>query len=515
MTSALSVLLRRILPLNLAVFCLLMLPHPVRSQEIFRQDKVVGTDLRRGKDLRADVLTFPAKAGNTYYDRTNELLLVMSAFDERERYTAWTKGELWVYDLATSELVRRQKVRYADNAVYHADGIFVENPGTRAIGYDPRTGKKRWKVKADIYFTDAQNKMAVGYETLANRYDSDVLIGTDMETGAVVWERTISKFSGWNDLYQLNDSVYFILASGLHTLNVRDGSGWSWYTQTAEYRRGAKGMGLGAGLGMFKGSMVSNLEYDSTHVYFASKEKIAKIDVETGRPAWVSEYPDAQVGSSVIFLSEGTLFMVNRGMASSRFGLVHHGAPFLAAYSRDTGHPRFLVSTADSTAPVLSYEALDEDILLLNRETVECYEAATGARRFTEDYAENDIGSPIRFLNRNDTYTKTPDGRYLPLAEVTPGTAFALFDYGTIPAINSDLTVGYTMGIDQIWLKFAERDGLNFLSDGERTMVADAATGELRAELLAPEDGEFFGDALVYTVENQIYILDLSDLFRP
>lgn len=482
-----------------------------RGQEIFRQEIIAGRDIREGTDLHAEVLNFPEKAGVTYYDRTNDLLLVMCSFEERERYTSWTKGELWVYDLAASKLLRRQKIRYADNAVYSADGIFVENPGTRAIGYDARTGKKRWKVKADIYFTDPENKVAVGYETLANRYDSDLLIGTDMETGKVIWERTVAKSSGWNDLYQLNDSVYFILASGLHTLNVRDGSGWSWYTRTAEYARGLSGMGTGP----LKGSMVSNLEYDSTHVYFASKDKIAKLDVATGKPVWVSEYPDADVGSSVIFLAGSLVYMVNRGMATSPYGLVRHGVPFLAAYSRETGHPRYLVGTADSAAPVLSYEALDEDILLLNRETVECYDAATGALRFTQDYVEEDIGSPIQFVDRSATYTKTEDGKFRPLAEVSPRKAFALFDYGTVPAINSDLTVGYTMGLDQIWLKYEERNGLSFVSDGERTMVVDDATGEVRAELLVYDEGTFFGDTLVYTFENQVYLLDLSAVFRP
>lgn len=484
------------------------------AQEVFRQDKLVGTDRLAGRDLYATVFNFPEKVGHIYPDFENGLLQAVSEFDEADAFGLSSKGTLWMYDFETNEVRWSRKIKFANNAVYGIDGIFLENPGKKAIGYDAVTGKRRWKAHHDIYFFDEPARIAVGYETRGPYGSTNILSGVDMDTGKTLWYREIHKELGWNELLRLNDSVYLVMAAGLHSVNIFNGKGWSYHTRTGERGRPSKGLGLGRGLGIFKSNMVSNLIYDTTDVYFASKERIVRLSTTDGSPVWISDYPDDIAGNSIIFAGDSLIHMVNRGMAMTPYGPVKHGFPFLAAYRKDSGHPVYFTGTKDADAPVLSYDRRNGHILLLTPDCIEKRSLSTGDLLLSENYEDEDYGSPLQFLDTRSVYSKTLDGKYKTLHNQAPDLAFALFDYGAILALNSNLKVAYTLDMGQIWLRYLEQDGLSFISDGERTMVIRDADSKNMAELLIPDDAEFFGTTLVYSIENQAYLLDLSRIFR-
>lgn len=482
------------------------------AQNVFRQDILVGTNRLAERDLYATVLNFPEKVGHVYPDFENGLIQAVSEFDDADAFGLSSKGELWVYDLKADKIRWSSKIRFANNAVYGINGIFVENPGNKALGYNAATGKREWKAYHDIYFLDRPSRIAVGYETRGAYGSKSMLSGIDMDTGETLWYRKIQKELGWNELLQLTDSVYLVMAGGLHSVNIFNGRGWSYKTRTGERNRPTKGLGLGRGLGVFKGDMVSNLIYDTTDVYFASKERIVRLSAAYGKPVWISEYPDDIAGNSIIFAGDSLIHMVNRGMAMTPYGPVKHGFPFLAAYRKDSGHPVYFTGIEDSEAPVLSYDRRNGHILLLTPDRIEKHSLSTGDLLRSENFEGEDYGSPLQFLDTRSLYSKTLEGRYETLHHQAPDLAFALFDYGVILALNPDLTVAYTLQIEQIWLRYLEQGGLSFISDGERTMVIRDADSKHIAELLIPDNAGFFGSNLVYSIENQVYLLDLSGL---
>ncbi|MFN2424144.1 MAG: PQQ-binding-like beta-propeller repeat protein, partial [Cryomorphaceae bacterium] len=398
----------------------LNVPAQGHAQEVFRQDILVGTDRLAGRDLYATVLNFPDKVGHVYPDLENGLIQAVSEFDDADAFGLSSKGDLWVYDLKADKMRWSSKIRFANNAVYGIEGVFVENPGNKAFGYDAATGKRQWKAYHDIYFLDGPSRIAVGYETRGAYGSKNMLSGIDMDTGETLWYRKIQKELGWNELLQLSDSVYLVMAAGLHSVNIFNGGGWSYKTRTGERNRPSKGLGLGRGLGVFKGDMVSNLIYDTTDVYFASKERIVRLSAADGKPVWISEYPDDIAGNSIIFTGDSLIHMVNRGMAMTPYGPVKHGLPFLAAYRKDSGHPVYFTGTKDSEVPVLSYDRRNGHILLLTPDYIEKRSLSSGGLLRSENFEDEDYGSPLQFLDTRSLYSKTLDGKYETLHQQSP-----------------------------------------------------------------------------------------------
>lgn len=485
---------------------------PAHAQEVDWQKKIVGSDMVRGSSLYSTVYTFPDQVDHFYLDRTHRIMQVITRGADLDMYRYSAKGQLTAFDLKEKKPMWNKKVRYANNAVYNVDGIFVQTPGFRTKGFDISTGKKKWKTHHDLYFIDEHSRIGVGYDTQGSRQNQGKLQGVDLDTGAHLWTRHLQHSFGWDDLYQLNDSVYLIQAEGLHTLNIHTGEGWSYYTRTGE--RAGAGLGaFGSGFrGQFQaGHMVSNIVYDSTDYYVASKEKIARIRASDGKVLWTSTYPDDMGSHSAIEVTDSLVYMVNKGIAASMFGPVKHGTPFLAAYDKRTGHPRYFTDPEDPEQPILGVHFGDDHIQLLTGQQVEKYHLRTGHFLLRSDIDSDLYGNPIQMLDGEEIFTKTVQGTFEPLVVQNEDLTFALCDMGIVVALNRDLQFAYTLGLDQLWLRYLEEGGYTFIADGERTMILDQAYYPV-AEILAPGDAELRDGVLLYTIENQCYVLDLNEV---
>lgn len=497
-----------------AGFCLLWVgvQPPAHAQEVDWQQKIVGSDMVRGSSLYSTVYTFPDQVDHFYLDRTHRIMQVITRSADLNLYRYGAKGQVTAFDLNEKKPIWNKKVRYANNAVYNVDGVYVQTPGTRTLGADIATGKKRWKSHHDLYFVDEPSRIGVGYDTRGAAQNPAKLEGIDLDTGAHLWTRTLRHSFGWDDLYQLDDSLYLIQAEGLHTLNIYTGEGWSYHTRTGE----DSGTGLGAfGAGLrnqiHKGHMVSNIVYDSTDYYVASKEKIARIRASDGKVLWTSTYPDDMGSHSSIEVTDSLVYMVNKGVAASMFGPVKHGTPFLAAYDKRTGHPRYFNDPEDPEQPILGVHFGEDHIQLLTGKQVEKYNLRSGNFLLRSDIDSDLYGAPVQLLDGDEIFTKTERGTFEPLVVQNEDLLFALCDLGIVVALNHNLEFAYTLGLDQLWMRYLEEGGYTFIADGERTMILDQAYYPV-AEILAPGDAELRDGVLLYTIENQCYVLDLNEV---
>jgi len=150
----------------------------------------------------------------------------------------------------------------------------------------------------------------------------------------------------------------------------------------------------------------------------------------------------------------------------------------------------------------------------LRRQRLEAYAKSDGMRTAVKHYEDRYDGIPIEFLDAHEVYTKLPDGRYQSLHAQDSVHTFALLSSGLIAAIDTSLGHRYEMEVDALWVRLSSVGHTDLVCDGERTLVIDAE-GHLLAEMKAPEGVLHHHRYLLYTLEAQVYVIDLKKVLRP
>ncbi len=80
----------------------------------------------------------------------------------------------------------------------------------------------------------------------------------------------------------------------------------------------------------------SNVWMDSASYYFASREKLARLDTKL-RPIWTSEISKKKSSKSSIFVQDSLVYMINFGFAIAGNRTTVFGNPFIAAFNKESG----------------------------------------------------------------------------------------------------------------------------------------------------------------------------------
>ncbi len=470
----------------------------MRGQEVYSQNKVIGRHFTSSTDIYGLVFTFSERIEHSFYDEKRDVISVLSrGVNSRDRLK--NKGEILVYDLENATVKWSRNVRYFANSIFQPKGFLLENKGLKTTVSQIEDGSKLWKAPYETFFVAEEHQMAIGYDTQGSRNDNNVLEGFDLSTGKSMWNRSIPRKSGWNDIKQLNDSIYIVLASGLHTINARSGEGWSYFTKTGEKNTG---------------NIVSNVLEDGDEYYLASKLKLACLNAASGQVKWSTSYPEELASSSAIFANDTAVFMLNTGIAFTWWGPVQYGEPFFAAYRKSTGHPYYLVQTAKPDEAILDHKDLKDHMLTLRIGTLESYNKKDGKLSASKNFEPEDIGYPMQFLPSREVFTKKPDGTYSSLQMQDSLHTFVLFNSGAVMAIDELLNRIYVLDVEALWIQFDERNGKVLVNDGERTMVIDGQ-GNVVAELLAPGGTLYNDDMFLFHRDVQTHLIDLKEVLAP
>ncbi len=153
----------------------------------------------------------------------------------------------------------------------------------------------------------------------------------------------------------MTDTTVLLVAGGLHKINLRDGSGWSFSSITGDHEhfRGAgrfvANMAVFALTGVYWvptqpdmiGDLVSNIHFYEESYLMATREHLVRIH-NRGDVMWMQKFPDKTVGSSKLLSMGDSLIMINMGYGT-RFGnKEYYGSPFIAAYDIANGKNLYL-----------------------------------------------------------------------------------------------------------------------------------------------------------------------------
>jgi len=207
----------------------------------------------------------------------------------------------------------------------------------------------------------------MGYSIRSPYLNTHIMEGIDLQNGNLLWKREINYDYGWNDVFHLSDSTLIIASSGLHMVNVKDGSGWDYNTVTGytNYNQVVR-------------NIVSNVLVDSSNLYMASIDKLTRLNHQ-GRVIWSTPLPHKLTSKSNIFIKDSVLYLINRGYAFNFFRRIDVGKAFIAAYDLNSGKQLYLTKTLMLSDEINGFDLNKVQLLLVFKDRVSNYSLKEGS----------------------------------------------------------------------------------------------------------------------------------------
>ncbi len=475
----------------------------------YTNERVVGRNLLSGAQIMAKEHLFFERIHDYYVDATtNCITLQMRGTDGK--WLNW-KGNIVVYDLVNNEEKWRRKINYQGQSVTQSDNHIIFSRG-RSYYLDAETGEEKWKTKNPIFYINSSTNIA-----FAHNHKRNLLQGIDLANGKVLWDRKIKQDYGWNDIMFLNDSTALIAAAGLHTVNLKDGTGWDYNAVTGQkdYSRVAGANLAGVAAGLLTGKFVITLGHDmirdlvsntlisDERIYFADSERLSCFDYD-GNNKWSIVFGKDVVSHSEIFLKGDVIYMVNLGYAFMRDRQLDYGIPFIAAYNKDTGERVFVTGIGEMKSPIKSWTTTEDSILLLFEDNIANYSLTDGSVVLMRLFDENEFGQLIDFVTAFD-YVKKDSG-YEPMQDYI----YAM-NSDRVIVLNDSFEVIDEFEFDQIYRCYLEIDTYRFLTNGTNTVVMDDNNNEI-ALFEAGYNTFLLGDKLYVVKRDTIDEIDVKSV---
>lgn len=513
---------------KLLFLLLLLLNNSVYSQKskisVVSHDKVLGTNLLNNTPITGTEYIFPERIHGFYIDTLSGFLtLQLRGVSSNGKWLNNT-GNIVQFDLLQKQVKWTKKIPYQSAELQQFSHTMIYTVSNKSTCLDIRTGEDLWEVNNSIYFVDPDLNLGIGYRyKLASGYTND-LEGIDLKSGRISWKRVINREYSWNDIFYTNDTTVLIVAAGLHSLNLKNGKGWDYNTETGkkDYKEtiGANAVGIAAGLltGTFVTTsgynlvrdVVSNVLADSSCYYFSSKEQLAKINKLTGKVVWAHPFENSMSGKSSIYYTDSMVILVNKGYALMGNRQINFGKPFLAAYDRSTGAEKYLSFTTVKNDPICVFWHADDLIYLLFKNRVAIYSEKDGKMLMERDFMTDSYGDLKYFVGRQ-VYLSNGNGFYYSLPEYDSTLVYVYTNNGKIIALDNHLNVSRALSEDELYFCYLYVGDYKFIAHDKTTSVLDSK-GFKVAELQATSNAFLIGNTLYDKQNDSFLTVDLKEL---
>jgi hypothetical protein len=494
-------------------------PLTILSKEI-----TAGKNLITNADIKAIEHVFPQRIDNYYLDTlTNLLTLQLRGISESGNWIKST-GKIVLYDLTNREEKWNKKINYLKSNILQYDDVLVQIQENTTSRLNIETGENQWQVTNSILYTDQFTGIGIGYPLAFSSANAKRLEGINLSYGNLAWFREVSREYGWNDVIHLNDSVILLVAAGLHTINPKTGAGWDYSTITGakDYTGVIIGNTMGIALGLLTGTFMtftepdvvtdiaSNVWMDSTNLYFASREKIAGLDMD-GKTLWFYPFPKHKASKSSIFSKDSLIYMVNFGFAFLGNRQIDFGNPFIAAFNKHNGRQVFLTEINENKEQIADYILGDNEILLLFKNKVAKYSMNDGALIFEKAISTETTGDLKNFTGEQ-LYVAT-DSVYQSLISIGPDKLFLVTANNKMLTMNGEFEIQDITDLEKVYSCYLWTNDLKFLARNKETIVIDYENKRI-AEIEASSKSFMVG-AKLYDIKDKSFLeFDLSGLLE-
>ncbi|GHA26331.1 hypothetical protein GCM10007103_04610 [Salinimicrobium marinum] len=498
-----------------------------KDMEILWNSREVGKNLLTGESVMAKEYTFPERIHDFQVDTVNDHITIQLRGLSKNGKWLDNKGKVVRYDPEEKKVLWSKKIAYQLENLEQTGGVTLHSTGKKSYSLDNATGKELWEVKNSLIFADAVDKIGIGYKIQPLKAKENTLEGIDLRNGQPLWQREISREYGWNEITYLNDSTLLIGASGLHTVNIFDGTGWDYNTVTGkkDYTASAVGTGLGIAAGLLTGTymvstghnlvsdVVSNMLVDSASIYFASRKDLVRLNRQ-GDVLWKKSLPDELTSKSMIFKSGDDLVMVNQGYAFMGYRQLDFGTPFIASFDIKTGDQNYLKEvTAEKKEMIAAVNLKDGELLLLFKDHVSRFSVEDGQLLQDKKFNAEAVGELKYFVGEQVFVQK--DNLFHSLQNSDPAKHYLYTGTGKILILDSNFELVETMDTEAkaIYINYFNRDGKRFLAKENKTFVIDSE-GENLAEFSASRNAVFLNGKFYDAQDNSFLEIELENLFN-
>lgn len=507
-------------------FALILLKiFPLLAQsnlQIVEFDSVSGKNFVTNNTIKAKVYVFPERIHQLFIDTTRNLLTIQLRGMSRNGKHFNNFGSVLVYDLGNKSTKWSKRINYDEFSIEQYDNVIIKSVVYESNCLNPETGRNQWLLKNTLYYVDPHHQIGLGYKDITTPGKSNILEGLDMTNGNKLWSRTLSREYGWNTIIPLNDSVVLVVSAGLHTINLKTGTGWDYNTVTginnSSGQLAANALGLAAGLltGYFMYStspsivrdMASNVIYSDNGFYFASRESITHLD-KNGVVRWSYPFPKNLSSSSFIFIKNDFLYMINKGYAFMGSEQVAAGKPFIAVFDLHTGKNLFLDKIVDLNH-INGYKVQDDEVFILSDHVIVKISLENGLQ-ISKKAIDSEMVSELSNFADDRTYDIV-DSAYTKVVSDKRWN-YIITKSGEVIVVNNSLEIATQFDSGELYDNYLTMNGYRFLARGNATVVIDDSNTRI-AEMKASANAILKGTILYDFQGNRFIKIDLSELLN-
>jgi hypothetical protein len=491
---------------------------------ILYNEKTIGKNNLTNKDIIAKEFIFPDRIHDTYLDTITNCITVQLRGTSKNGKWLNNKGNVVLYDLIQKKVKWSKKIYYQQSGIKQHSHLIIQTIANKSFCLNYDNGENQWEVKNEIYYVEPFQKKGIGYKFSSFSGADNILEGIDLTNGNTIWQREINNEYGWNDIFHLNDSIIVIVATGLHSINVNNGLGWDYNTITGEkdYTATAVANAAGVALGVLTGTyvmtighnlvrdIVSNVLVDSINIYFASKEKIARLNYK-GQVEWSTSIPKDLVSKSSIFIKDSLLYMINKGFAFMGYRQLDYGTPFIAEFDIKTGKQIFFNIINGKKDQINGFEINRDTLSLVFKNRVSKYSVLDGSLIIEKSFNPETYGELNYFIG-SQVYVKT-DSIYKSLSLSDTTKQYLFTKSGKIIVLNDKLEIVKQIDYDQLYIYYLWDNDYKFIAKDNKTTVLDKNNKSVANIDISRKTMKI--GSKIYDVQDKSFVeIDLNDITK-
>lgn len=512
---------------KLLIVIMIFLPLMIFPQGIYqvdiRQNRPVGKNLRTDEIIVATEYIFPDHIKSFFVD--SAFGIVTMKLQKIDPKKSWENpaGYLMLYDMNKNLLKGTRKINYLTDSLIQCNSGFIHSMPDKSTYRSFKGNGNSYSTKNNMVFVSQESDLGLGYRSLAMNQMNNTIQGIKLTDGKVLWEKELTRAFGWNDAFFLNDTVLIIVASGLHTIDVHNGKGWSYFTKTGipDYKKQLTDLILKSSYYYFSGlilapmdqyvtsGMVSNVVIEGNDIYFASVGRVVRLDKRTGKVIWYYKFPDELSGKSKLFKQDGKLIMINSGIAESSSGPVLYGKPFIAAIEPETGAGIYMYYPEDGTNQLIDYRIRGENMIVLSNQMIFEYSWKVGKVIHAKNINPDKYNGMTCFHD-SELFVSSKDssGGFIHVEGTTQ--LLVQTDKNQILVFNQNLQVINCLEAADVYRRFEYERGICFITNGKEIVILDSSYNTLAEIRLSVN--YILSDHKLYATEGQsLYVVDLTN----
>jgi outer membrane protein assembly factor BamB len=490
-----------------------------------KNDSTVGTSHVTGLPVKATRFSVPGKLADWHWDGYSDNLLLELKETNNKGRSFINGGTIHMVDMATKNVKWSRAINYNSSDVKLQDNYYFLSEKKKNYCLHPETGDVLWENRNEFYFIDPFLHIGVGYplQSLSN-----TLTAVDLSNGKELWKKKISRVSGWNDAYMLNDETLLISVDGIKAINLANGKGWTYKASTSNKEIGKMiafnvfNIILGLIFDIYvlqsepdvSSDMVSNMLIDPyENTILASKNRISMID-GSGKIQWSTPLPEKKTSKSSLFLVDTNVFMVNRGYALYNRNFSTIGDPYFASFDLQSGKQLFLTTIAGKKEFIRNYLVVNDRLFVVFEDKIAAYSLRDGTM-ITEKTLELRDGESLDVFVDSGIYWKGNEPFFKELVSDFSNHNFMMTSQGRIFVLTDDLETILVYGQPDLYHKIAENSQYKLVSNNNTDFIILDNSYIPAATIKASDDLFIHQDKLFFFDKDSFWEINLHQLTQP